>query len=151
MQMKDLGEMVRTIKGAIEGYFGLAARLGKIHCHNPAYKPLCKSMGVGLFAAEIILDSPTGKPVAFFGLDWQFQTRVRDVDEDEIEPFGNTQDWPSSLSHPGPLLPDARVVSVSLGYWKHGWLSDYLSPSDAELWDHVKQALKARFPEVRFG
>jgi hypothetical protein len=98
--------------------------------------------------------------VAFFGLGWWFQTRVRDVDEDEIEESGNTQSWDSSSLSPhagllsrnaGPLLPEARVVSVHVRPWEKGWLSEHLSQSTADLWDHIKRALKARFPEVNFG
>jgi hypothetical protein len=144
MQVKDLGEMARTIKAAIEGYYGLSARLGKIfYPEQPASKPMCKSMGVGLFAASVILDSPTGKPVASFKFTWGFTTRVRDVEEDEVEEFGNTQHWGwgSSMSHQGPLLPDARVVSVKVHPENKAWPPDNVCQPDAgklsDLWPQI--------------
>lgn len=103
-------------------------------------------MGVGLFGTEVILDSPTGKPLASFQFQWRFETVVRDVDVDEFDGPGNTQSWDwSSLSRQtGPLLPEARVATAHVSRDRGTVVAGDLE----DLWYQVRQALKARFPEV---
>jgi hypothetical protein len=151
MQVQNFADLAKLIQNTIEEYFGLSAKVepGR-YCPSKAYKPLCKKLGVGVLGAEVILQSPTGKPVEALAIAWDFQIGGTEGDEDNEEYQENTkcpQPWfiPDSNDDRPSLTADTKVRKVELrvGYRERLRLMDL-----TDLRCLLREKLKGTFPEV---
>ena len=150
MLFKNFADLVKVTQATIESFFGLSAKLGPAYCPDKAYKPLCKSLGVGLFGVELTLYSPTSKPVLKLTLSWSFETGAPES-EDEDEPSMGARWHPSmtqsmNFSQAMPPLDadtNLRSVELSVNY------TEKARPMDlTDLRCLLREKLKEAFPKV---
>jgi hypothetical protein len=151
MLLKNLADLAKATQGAVEDYFGLHAKAEPSPWDGSlkAYKPLCKILGVSLFGVELVLYSPTSKPVLRLAVEWSFDVGNEDEDESPLrnrwssEALMNEQHDRHSPPRP-PLSAEAELRRVDLSvFLRAGGAADM-----TDLRCHISEKLKGAFPKV---
>lgn len=174
MLVQDFAALGKLIQEPIEHDYGLKSQFNFSNHYRycpKMYRPLCESLGVGLFGGELVLLSPTGKPVGSFTVTWSFETGGKDKGEQEDFSVSSYKDqwcpWegrgaPDDFKDRPPLTAETQVRRVKLdvnysGVWNQE-MGQGCTVDDVPYVPHLvyltdlrcllREKLKKTFPEV---